>query len=550
MTLRVIWFLIKAQFNLAAQLELLGIGRKQKYKHLFLLLIVVALVPFVTSIAVSARALTIASSMVGAWDLPAVLIVSLSQIICVFFGIPHVLSSLYFSKDLKRLKVLPLTPFQIAMGELAPLYLSISLILAVFFWPFAAVTGISFHMGPIFWLNAVLVYLFSPLVPLGLSLLCLTLMMKLTERLPGKDFFRVLSSLIFFAAIVFFQSINANIGTSLSDPGRLVSSLYGYQTFSSRLSRVFPPLQWAARALSSDGPYTLWYSLGFLAASLAFLTVVAAAVSNIVINLSAETQLRRRARAEQIVQVLPDGVTLALLRREHWNLTRTPAFLMTAIMNLMVVPLLLLVSRAATSHGPASLPGLLNQLRGNSLLVPAITGFSGLLVATNQVPSTAVSREGKSFWISRLIPVPPEIQVNAKLLYGMLYGTAQLLVLLISVCFFRILDVASIARLASLSLALTLPLTQIGLLVDLLHPRLQWTHPQQAMKGNYNGLIAGLLGALLVAALAGLFWLFLRMGLGMRVATLAVLPVIGVISAYLQAAVRRLARSQYLQLEF
>ncbi len=82
--------------------------------------------------------------------------------------------------------------------------------------------------------------------------------------------------------------------------------------------------------------------------------------------------------------------------------------------------------------------------------------------------------------------------MRAKLYYSLLFSVAQLAVLCVVAAMLLGLDPARLLILAALGILVSIPVSTICLLNDLFRPKLNWTEPQQAMKGNFQTLIAGL----------------------------------------------------------
>ena len=123
--------------------------------------------------------------------------------------------------------------------------------------------------------------------------------------------------------------------------------------------------------------------------------------------------------------------------------------------------------------------------------------FTGL----NQVASTAVSREGQMFWFSKIIPVPPRTQMRAKLAYSLLFSFVQLVILAVVGMLFFEFDLSRLIILVVLGVLVSVPVSSICLLNDLYRPKLNWTEPQQAMKGNFQTFVAWLFSMLYLGIL-------------------------------------------------
>jgi len=153
-----------------------------------------------------------------------------------------------------------------------------------------------------------------------------------------------------------------------------------------------------------------------------------------------------------------------------------------------------------------------------------ITLFMVICATLSGVASSSFSREGRKFWVSKVIPVDYRQQVLAKFLHSMAIamlgiGSATAVVL------FRLhAEAGKCLPGLALALPVTAFLTSLNLAVDLARPLLDWISPQKAMKQNLNVLIAMLLdlGFLFLYGLA-----FIKLGKS----GLGLTPVLGTMGA-------------------
>jgi len=115
-------------------------------------------------------------------------------------------------------------------------------------------------------------------------------------------------------------------------------------------------------------------------------------------------------------------------------------------------------------------------------------------VLMNPAVSSTFSREGKNIWILKNIPVKPEIQVYGKLLAGYSISfIAAVLSAVVAMLSFRIPPVATVMAII-LSAAALVPISAVGIFIDMMRPKLVWNNPQEAIKQNFNVVVAMLLG--------------------------------------------------------
>jgi ABC-2 type transport system permease protein len=131
----------------------------------------------------------------------------------------------------------------------------------------------------------------------------------------------------------------------------------------------------------------------------------------------------------------------------------------------------------------------------------------------NIAVATAVSREGKRRYFSKIIPVPASTQLLAKLAMGLSVDMATVILTAITVCVLLPSLWMQIALAAIAAIPFALLSSTFGLLLDVYFPRLDWKTETEAVKRNLNG-VYGMFGTMALQALlvAGFFGL-LALGL-------------------------------------
>jgi ABC-2 type transport system permease protein len=129
---------------------------------------------------------------------------------------------------------------------------------------------------------------------------------------------------------------------------------------------------------------------------------------------------------------------------------------------------------------------LLTKPGGPTMLMAGIIGIAMFLTATNAITATSLSREGKEFFISKYIPLAYKKQIQAKLLSGFIFSGLGSLLLLIAANIMVPLDLANNITILVVSLVAIIPIIETGLLIDILHPKLDWDNEQKAVKQNIN----------------------------------------------------------------
>ncbi|MBE3598583.1 MAG: ABC transporter permease [Limnochordaceae bacterium] len=206
----------------------------------------------------------------------------------------------------------------------------------------------------------------------------------------------------------------------------------------------------------------------------------------------AATLLGRPARSRMV----------ALAVREWRLLLRTPPFMLPVVTNVLVPPLVvaMMLLFIPSDESGGSVIALLQGVDPR-WLAAALAGLI-IFMGSNQVAPTSISREGKGLAQVAALPATPSEQVGARLLVAAPFGLATAFVMAGVAWWVVKMPLETAAVGLAIGIAGLWPSTAGGLWVDLLRPVTNWDSPQQAMKGNINGLW-GMVVALATAAVSG-----------------------------------------------
>ncbi|MFS8641339.1 MAG: hypothetical protein LOD90_11150, partial [Symbiobacteriaceae bacterium] len=444
-------------------------------------------------------------------------------VLSLVFGLVSVVSTFFFARDLPQLVSLPLPAGTIVSTKLAVVvvnqWLSLSLLV-----PPLAVYGLRQHAGLWYWLKAVAVWLLLPVPTLALAAVLAMGLMRVAGRTRQRDWAVVAGSLLAAGVAIAAQVAPRWVVPEVADPsqlGQVLPELVGL------IGRYAPPAVWATRALAPGSPAGgtghLLLLAGTGAAGLAIAWWVANRIfaRSLAANLEAPRGRRARERVGKdagLARVRP--AFRALLWREWTVLWRTPVFAMNTLLPLVLVPLTLGLSWWMGNGGEVtrSLGPLLATSGARMWSVMAgvaLTSSAGLF---GVLGATAISREGRAFWLSQVIPVAARDQVAAKLLFAS--GVAWLGGLPMGVALgflFRWTPALWAYWLVTGALGIV-AVNALQLAVDLWQPKLDWTDPHGAVKQNFNVLLAILAGLVSLGGAAGVLYLASPGGPAVRLA--------------------------------
>jgi ABC-2 type transport system permease protein len=218
---------------------------------------------------------------------------------------------------------------------------------------------------------------------------------------------------------------------------------------------------------------------------------------------------------------------ISIFLKDFKVLLRTPIYLFNCVSTVVIIPFIFIVMPLMTGTGDMMSPiiGLIEANLETALLIFA--GAFMMFSLLNPTASTTFSREGKHFWINRSLPINYSSHIIGRIISPMVLHLATILAITIGFNYFIKLDLIYLLIPFVVGFLGGIPLSLIGLIVDLKRPLLDWTNPQRAVKQNLNVLIGMVANLIFIAALVGLNYLFLKIDLNF---TLIIIVDIGLIS--------------------
>jgi len=423
------------------------------------------------------------------------LVIMAGQLFVLVFGIYYMMSVFYFSRDLEFLIPLPLKPFQVVFSRYSLILVNEYLGLAVLVLPVFIYYGILKDMGLSYWLRLPLVYLLLPIIPLAISSLLVIILMRFVNLGKKKDALMIIGS-IFLMLLIMVPQFMAKPGGNQISHDQMVNFLAGKGGFVNMLAAKFPPAAWATQALEyglSGGAMGFFLNLGV---SLLLLLGLLYAGERLfyrgLIGMREVGARKKAVSAAGLDRSVNHGShpVKAIFWREFRLMNRTPMFLLNGIFTVVLIPGIFLAMFLTKGGNDGKV--IINFMTSGKPVIKilAIAGFCVLSGALNGTASSAFSREGGNFWISRVIPVSYRHQVLGKFLHSFL--VAGLGIFLASLVTIFMFTPGFFELLAAWLLALTISVAfiSIGMAVDINRPLLDWISPQRAIKQNMNVFVA------------------------------------------------------------
>jgi ABC-2 type transport system permease protein len=482
-------------------------AKRQRWQMLLFGIAMLSLIPTYVLFLVSLEKLYVSFRQIGQQSYFLLTGFLGSQMIVFFFGLLYVMSKYYFSNDLMHLLPLPIKPSHILTSKFITIMVSEYLTSIPVFLPFVIIYGIKGRVGLLYWIYTLLALITFPILPLVLASIVIMLLMKYTNIKGKRDLIRTISSILFIVLILYSQLKIQNLAQKAMLEGKdfYFNLARDANLLVRNLGLVFPPSMWGALSLANYNKVIgLTNILMFVATSIAGFALMIFLSERIFfdglignIEVTATKGKDRRKDLYRVTSVKKPY--LAIAKKELKMLIKTPIYLMNSVGGVIIGPIIIVLSLFT---GEQSTEPLAQYLSSNmDIVILASIGMIGALGILNSVGATTFSREGKNFWIQRTLPIKAKDQILGRVLASIALQVLGGFVLIGCILFIIRLDILSILLILVLGLIASIPMTQIGMIIDILRPMLNWSNPQQAMKQNLNVLIGMGVGVLYGGAL-------------------------------------------------
>ena len=439
----------------------------------------------------------------GAADAIISLAFGATSLVVFLFGVFYVVSVMYHADDVSLLLGLPLRPYQILGAKFVTLVVYEYIFEAFILVPMLVAYGIKSGAGVLYVVYSVILFALLPIIALVLAAVIVMLVMRFTRFGKNKQVFNFVGGIIAIAVAVGF---NVFIQTSVNNISseQLLAFATGQSSLSAILSRVFPGIGFASAALSQSTALSgLWNLLLFVlcaaAATGVFLGIGQLIYFQGLAGVTESAAKRKKLSSEAFEKsTARASVTKAYVMKELRLLVRSPiAFLNCVLMN-FIWPVLMLVMLMGSGQLETLKPYITAMDSG--LLIAILVGMGAFISNANLITSTAISREGRTFYFAKFIPVSMSKQLDAKAISGILLSGVGLVLLAVLAVIMGVGILTAVVALV-LSLVASVGSSYMGLLIDAGHPKLSWMNEQQAIKQNANGMLQMLVGVIFGAAI-------------------------------------------------
>lgn len=432
----------------------------------------------------------------------------MSAIVTFIFSFLLAPSIFYFSKDISLLLYMPLKPQTIISSKfsvsLVYEYLFTALVMLPMYAALINANGFDFLQFIFF----IILFLFIPVLPLVYSSIITMLLMRFVPFFKNRDRFNLIAGILGMAiGLAFSFSMQSMV---LQDPQELMMMLSeGNNSMISLISSLFPSLSFAAAAIYNTSFIDFLIAIGISVLSVVIFLVVARMVYFKGAIGVGEVKSSHKKMSESAFRKTTKqrSILWTYTIKELKLLIRTPVFFLNCILGSFIIPIIMLVPLVLqdTLSQIAPFISFIDWNSSEVIMIALPCAFAlGILNSNlNMISASAISREGTNIIFMKYIPVPIMTQINAKALSGIIISELGYLFMVLPIIIFLQFPIV-IALLCIIigSLAVVVG-NYLGMLCDLIHPKLVWEQEASAVKQNMSSALSMLLSMGICIALIG-----------------------------------------------
>lgn len=443
------------------------------------------------------------------------MLLAVDFLLTLVFGTVAVMSQMYFSRDGEFFISLPVSSNTVLFAKLFVVYVEEAIVSAVLMLPGAIVFGIVAAQSAAYYVMAIVAVAFVPLAAVLLAAIISVPLTFVAGFFRNRGAVAGVLMLVLFAAVMTLYMVFANVfapsvaDDAVTDPEQALAAVR--QTLEHTLYVFYPLLALARFGTLSGGliadnvAASAAVDLAIFFGSVVLLAAVLLPISALMYGRAMLRQSEHGGGAVKKGEYVSSGLLGSLVKKEFRMLLRNASFSFQCLAGCVLAPLMsiFMIVMGGIESAEVNVAG--QTIETDLTMIFAIMWpcavFMVLLMTAGMNISalTAITREGKTFVYSKLIPVPYRTQLMAKRISAIVPASISALVSLVGISVtggfvLGVVDPLAIISALLLFAAAILCSTEFYLYRDLKKPRLDWNTPRDAVKNNPATILPMLAG--------------------------------------------------------
>ena len=463
---------------------------------------------------ISLYALLMADALeqIGFLELILVMGIFISTLLVVFTSIYKAQGSLFTSGDYDLLMSLPIKSSTILISKLINL-LSLNWIFSGFI---IIPTSIIYFIkvGDLSWLYFLIVLIaviFVPLIPVILASIIAMMISYFASKFKYKNIVIILGSIILIIGFTIGSFYMQDIIDKMAANSSSIMDL---------LSKIYPPAVYLTNALTHINMIEL---LKFVAISLVPFAVFILFFNKSFKQINSRLDESYKKANYEVKSLKTNSLLVALVNKELKRYFSIPIY----VLNTFIGMIMILVASISTLFIDGETLARYMDLPYIDTLFPlVILAMMVFCIGLSSTTSSSISLEGKSLWIKKSLPIKTKDIFLAKIILSLIITLP--ITILVNIIFFVGLkfDVYNLAWNIAISSIYCFVAANIGLLINLYFPKMEWTSPTSVVKQSASVMITLITTMVTIGLPIGVFILFEIKNMNMFLGIILVLLVL------------------------
>ena len=423
----------------------------------------------------------------------------LAVLVVMVFSTLHMLEVFYYSNDIEYLIPMPFKPFELVLSKFMVALMGQYAGVAILYLPLMVTYGVLDGADAIYFVLMALMFFLIPIFPTVLLCSVLMIIMRFTNVGKNRDLIRAGFLLLFTLA---GSSVGMAMNAKLAGVGADFDiSVITEMPVVRLLTTIFQPVMMGIDIVLSPAGQLLQFLmfLVIIVGSLVTFLGLAQVIYIPAIIGFGDSNSKRESLSKQDIKGLDRGNTVfkSLMSREIKTITRTPIFFLSCFLMPLLVPVIMVFSVVATEGtdvfeliGDLRYFGVIITEEFMAMTLGIVFAILYFFVSTNNTAMSSFSREGKSFFVLKYLPINRGMLIFVKLVVAVMFQLLPQLIVGLGIVFGLNLSFGYAILLFSFIILAVIFSSLLYIIFDLMAPRLNWDSEQQAMKG---GLIQAIL---------------------------------------------------------
>lgn len=408
------------------------------------------------------------------------MVYTMLQGITLFFGTILLVNTLFNSRENEFFATLPVRPQTIYFAKLGYVVTNELVISGVIGTIAIVIYGVMAKMGVLFYILGLLSIIITPLISLLISsILLFPLSYLLSFIRKSTTLSTILAIGAFLLFMVVYMGFFGGLVSNLEDPSQIVLMIKGMGEL------IFFNMSMAGIVLVGETFLTDLlivvgiYAVGFVATYL---------LSSVVYKRSLSMQSEVAHTKIKKMDYQSTGIVKSLIARD-WKCIKRDTSMFFQCGMMVIMPALMIALLFGVMYKGMGMDEQANELLINTMGVFFLVTFT---TGANATATSSISRENRNFYLMKIIPVPYELQIKAKVLLAFIMSAIGAVTGGIALIIFGMSLIKGITLILT-CVILSYGFSCVQVKFDLDKPKLNWENFNEAIKNSRTSIISMLI---------------------------------------------------------